>query len=132
MQMIRIGSHRPSPSRGIHISAPPEPIWPVSRPARPTSAYTPPVQGSDFQFLHPAPLRPTNVLENLDIGHRDRSKKYICPYLLTDPRPGPIKFCEKSSKIMKIITFCRFFEAFAPRPLPQRHRTITNMQNRHF
>ena len=33
MQMIRIGSHRPSPSRGIHISAPPEPIWPVSRPA---------------------------------------------------------------------------------------------------
>ena len=36
MQMIRIGSHRPSPSRGIHISAPPEPIWPVSRPARPS------------------------------------------------------------------------------------------------
>ena len=60
-----------------------------------------------FEFLSPAPLRPTNVLENSDIGHRDRSKKYICSYIFSEPRPGPGRICEKSSKIMIFHIFSR-------------------------
>ena len=82
--------------------------------------------------LTPESPRPRQIFEKSDTGHRDRSKKYICSYLWTAPRPVPTRIGEKSSKITKISTFSIFFEPFAPWLLPQRHRTINNAQNIHF
>ena len=76
--------------------------------------------------------RPEEIIQESDIRHRDRSKKYICSYLWTGPDRAPTRIGEKLSKITKITTFYALFETFAPRPLRHRHRTINNAQNAHF
>ena len=38
--------------------------------------------------LTPESPRPRQIFEKSDTGHRDRSKKYICSYLWTAPRPA--------------------------------------------
>ena len=76
--------------------------------------------------------RPEEIIQESDIRHRDRSKKYICSYLWTGPDRAPTRIGEKWSKITKITTFYALFETFAPRPLRHRHRTINNAQNAHF
>ena len=58
------------------------------------------------EWSSPNPLRPSQILENLSKSHRDRSKKYICSYLLTEPRCSNF---ENSSKSTKIIEFRIFF-----------------------
>ena len=80
----------------------------------------------------PEPPRPFQIIQESDIRHRDRSKKYICSYLWTGPDRAPFRIGEKLSKITKITTFYALFETFAPRPLKHRHRTINNAQNAHF
>ena len=80
----------------------------------------------------PEPPRPFQIIQESDIRHRDRSKKYICSYLWTGPDRASTRIGEKSSKITKISTFSIFYEPFAPWLLPQRHRTINNAQNIHF
>ena len=46
-------------------------------------------------------MRPSPILEDSNKSHRDRSKKYICPYLLTEPRSSPSRIGQKSSKIVE-------------------------------
>ena len=76
--------------------------------------------------------RPFQIIQESDIRHRDRSKKYICSYLWTGPDRAPTRIGEKLSKITKITTFYALFETFAPWPFKHRHRTIDNAQNAHF
>ena len=80
----------------------------------------------------PEPPRPFQIIQESDIRHRDRSKKYICSYLWTGPDRASTRIGENLSKIIKVTTFCVLFETFAPWPIKHRHRTINNAQNAHF
>ena len=46
-------------------------------------------------------MRPNQILEDSNKSHRDRSKNYICSYLLTEPRSCPSRICQKLSKIVE-------------------------------
>ena len=70
-----------------------------------TVAPAPWARSSNFQFLAPKVPRPYDILEDSSKSHRDRSKKYICPYLLTEPRSCKFENRQKSSKIVEITIF---------------------------
>ena len=72
----------------------------------------------------PEPPRPFQIIQESDIRHRDRSKKYICSYLWTGPDRAPTRIGEKLSKITKITTFHALFETFAPRIRAPRYLTL--------
>ena len=79
----------------------PRPIW-TPKSAHNSHTGTPPwARSRDFQFFHPKVPGPYDILEDSSKSHRDRSKKYICSYLLTEPRSCNFENRQKSSKIIE-------------------------------
>ena len=60
----------------------------------------------------PEPPRPLQIIQESDIRHRDRSKKYICSYLWTGPDRASTRIGKKLLKIIKVTTFLRTFRNF--------------------
>ena len=56
----------------------------------------------------PEPPRPEEIIQNSDRRHRDRSKKYICSYLLTGPDRVPFRIGENCQKSRNSQLFTHF------------------------
>ena len=92
--------------------------------------------GTDFELDlllgTPNLPRPRDFFRFLDRARRDRSKKYTCSYFWTGPDRASFRIGEKSTNNTKITTFCVLYESFAPWPVEDCNRTISNAQNIHF